>query len=351
MQTTRIAGALGLLCLAALLAGPGCAGGDGGQDAGPDARDGGEDGDARDGGDDGDGEAPALWPWCPAPSAYQGGSWDHAAQVDDGALYCVLNQGATVEEDLGAKARLRIVPGSYPLPAASGQVDLLLPVCLELPGGQGSELSGPGPLAVTAEPYHQGRRLTWRLEQPLLAGGRSWAFELFVTLYTYDAAAGLPILALSDRLMLHEPWGELYLSFRLGHAELGYPWPLLPCLPANSNRRVERVTFDRGWLEVWHDVVHDAEYGGGGPAILSRGFGALDGVAFDQQDYYKLGHLIAHHNWGGTFLVMFDEPVGSVCGLKLCVPSQDGGGPDPGAWAMGCDLQPIEELAGLVLEP
>ncbi|HOX45279.1 MAG TPA: hypothetical protein PK668_16910 [Myxococcota bacterium] len=345
------------LALAAVLAsaGPGCQGGsepgDGGQDAeadgqGEDGRDEGSGADVPDGGD-----AEGLWPWCPDPSAYVGGGWDHLARVDDQALYCVLNQGATVEEDLALKARLRLVPGAYPLPREGLEAACLLPACLELPGGVGSELAGEGWLAVAVEPSGQGQHLTWQLAEPLQAGGRPWSVEISASMYTYSAAAGVPELVLSNRLTRYEAWGELYTSLRLTHAELPYPWQLLPCRPDTESHRQDRATFDRGWMEVWHDVVDDVPSGGGAPAVLARGFGELDGVAFDQRDYFKLGHLIAHHNWGGTFLVMLDTPIGQACGLKLAIPSLDGGGPDPAAWTVGCDLAPLEELTGLVTGP
>jgi hypothetical protein len=343
-----------LCLLAALSAGFGC-GGSGAQDAGVDAADGGPDGggdvQAPDGGDDGGGggDGALLWPWCPDPSAYIGGPWTYQARVDERALYCAVNMGATVEEDLTLKARLRLVPGTYALPWEDGPYALWLPACLELPGGVGSQFSGAGSLAVDIEAYGEGSHASFLLEQPVSAGGSPWAITLDVSQYAYQGAP--PELPLSDWLTSTAAGGEIYLFLRLSNAQLAYPWTLVPCLPAHTSRRVSRVTFDRGWMEVWHDPVDDLPSGGGGPAVFQRGTGELDGVAFDQRDYFRLAHLIAHHNWGGTFLVMFDAPIGAACGIKLCIPSVDGGGPELGAWTVDCSPAVLEALAGLSVQP
>jgi hypothetical protein len=319
---------------------------DGGVDAADevqDGQDGGEDGDA--GSADGDGGDPFLWDWCPDPSAYVGGNWNYQASVTDQALFCVINQGFSVEEAMGSKAQLRVVPGSYPLPQEDGTYPLLIPACIRVPENVESQHAGEGLLTVTTEYIGDYPYVHYAVSQPMMVGIQPWTIEMNFSIY--NPGNPYPDLVLDNRLSEWEGGHEISKSYILDNEVLDYPWWAFPCLPASANRRETGGTFDRGQINVWNDVIYDIPSGGHAPAILQRGWGELDGTAFDQEDYFKLSHLPAHHNWGGSFLVMFEQPIGPACGIKLCIPSMDGGGPDLGAWTVDCSLDTIDQLTGL----
>jgi hypothetical protein len=265
------------------------------------------------------------------------------------ALHCVINQGYTVEEAYENKARLRIVPGTYPVPDTDGDYGLVIPACIEIADNVGSEHAGVGALSVTSQPLGQGTQFEYQLEQPMLVGGQAWTIG--ISIHMYVSSSPHPEVIFSNYLNRYENGNEVFVGYRLDNGAVDYPWWVLPCEPLNYGRREDRATFDRGEITVIHDVHWDVGSAGGAPAIFQHGFGELDGIAFDQEDYFKLAHIIAHHNWGGTFLVVFDQPIGQACAIKIQIPSQDGGGPDQGAWTLDCNLDPIDELDGFTPVP
>jgi hypothetical protein len=83
---------------------------------------------------DGDGDSgPAqIWEWCPSSSDFQGGNWAATLRVTQDALYCAaFDEARTLEDELRLKARLRLVPGDYPMPENDLEGDILFPICIE----------------------------------------------------------------------------------------------------------------------------------------------------------------------------------------------------------------------------
>ena len=53
------------------------------------------------------------------------------------------------------------------------------------------------------------------------------------------------------------------------------------------------------------------------PSAFVRAEGTLDGQDFVQTDYFKLLYNPTHHHSSQAFAVLFDEPIGEACGLKV----------------------------------
>jgi hypothetical protein len=268
--------------------------------------------------------------------------------VTDEALFCVVNQGWTVQEAMGNKAQVRWIPDVYPLPDANGTYAVMLPACIRIPGGEESRHDSTGSLTVTTS-SNGVRSIQYDFTQPMRMGTRQWDIGMNAQLYFPGDKP--PQLVISNQLTWYESGTEITVWYNLGVEGFDRPWRAFPCDPANYTARVTAASFDRGSLTVEAHIYWEVPSGGQAPAILRRGHGELDGVPFGQRDYDRLSHLPAHHNWGGSFLVMFDQPIGSACGIQLDVPSVDGGGPLLGAWTVDCHLAPIEELTGLEVAP
>jgi hypothetical protein len=299
--------------------------------------------------DDGtDGTDTGLWEWCPDASEYIGGAWDYQAIVTNDALLCVVNQGRTVEQAMRNKAQLRLVASSYPLPDTDGTYAVMIPACIRVPGREESHHAGEGVLTVSSRDIG-GTIRQYEFTQPMRVGLQRW--DAGWNAHLYFPGGVQPQIIFDNRLNRFEGGTEVFVGYRLGVEGFEQAWQTLPCDPAMANLRVTIATFDRGSLTVEADVYSEVAFGGHAPAILRRVHGELDGVPIDQNDYDRLSHLPAHHNWGGSFLVMFEEPIGQACGIKLDVPSIDGGGPSLGAWTVDCDLAPLAELTGLIVAP
>jgi len=81
------------------------------------------------------------------------------------------------------------------------------------------------------------------------------------------------------------------------------------------------------------------------PALFQGAVGELDGTPFMQHDFYRLIYSAGHHHFVRDFAVLFDEPIGEACGIKV-----EGFEPfhefTPTRFStIRCDLSDIEERA------
>jgi hypothetical protein len=53
------------------------------------------------------------------------------------------------------------------------------------------------------------------------------------------------------------------------------------------------------------------------PGAFTGATGTWQGQAFEQLDYFKLIYVPFHHHFTRSFIVLFDEPIGGACGLRL----------------------------------
>lgn len=289
--------------LIACLGASGC-NGSSGKDAGVDAGDDAGDDAGVDAGGDAGGE------WCPAD--YRGGGWTSGMtlRVEAGAEYCyTFDSTVGAQEQMALKARVLFVPGSYEIPAENGEFDLDVPVCLQFPEpGAEPRIEGAG--RVT-----QDIRTDWfsmSICQPL----RDGAGEVFWL--STSLGGGFP--PAGDTLVLDErstdpisgSW-SVRLS-REGCGSLVERRYFQSCHYSWIDPQFHNVQFEGGEvsLELRIAMVDATMFG-----LFPRATGVLDGTAFEQADYWKLAFHSVLHFFLCDFIILFDQPIGGACGLKI----------------------------------
>jgi hypothetical protein len=113
---------------------------------------------------------------------------------------------------------------------------------------------------------------------------------------------------------------------------------------------------------TWTLNTHTVEFDGGNiilelrlgenttqtaPGMFEHAYGYFDGGAFDSDDYFQLIYRPTHHHFQRNFAVIFDAPIGKVCGLKIedIDAIDDDTKPTAVVHTINCDLSNIEERA------
>jgi hypothetical protein len=316
-------------------------GGSAGDDGGQAGDDGGSAGD--DGGQAGDDGPLPEWSYCPEASDYVGGDWPWTLKIVDESVYCAtFNEARTLKEEYEAKARMKIVPGDYPLPSENGTYPFLLPVCFEMrePGTQ-PHLNGEGTIEANHSEVNEGIQYRFTIDQPLqTAGGVDWNYHLELNAWKPLAQTEIEILDGAYQ----DPYG-IFITNMLCQLEDCWSWPSYQfesCHFDSARHQYHTVDFEGGQI-VLHVMMGDS-MASTEPAAFVRGNGNLNGTNFDQQDYYKLIYNPEHHHFARDFAVLFDQPIGGACGLKAT--SMDMYEPNNyGAlYTINCDLSEIAEL-------
>jgi hypothetical protein len=105
------------------------------------------------------------------------------------------------------------------------------------------------------------------------------------------------------------------------------------------------VTFDGGTVEVelWLGDSFDIT----GPCTFARAAGVLDGVPFDVVDFFRLAYRPGHHHFDRHFAIVFDEPIGAACALRVEEVDDLEGTTTAVVSLAACDLGVIETRATL----
>ncbi|MBN2193713.1 MAG: hypothetical protein JW751_12920 [Polyangiaceae bacterium] len=322
-----------------LLAGAGCRGGtDGGTNATGDSGathvgDGGASGGAT------GGAGGSASQDCPDSSDYVGDpSWPLALEVTEQFEFCGKFGSRTLEQELAAKAKLRIPVGRYALPSTPGTRDFALPVCIERAPGMASPVySGAGQLTTTtytADPYVL---YTHRLAQPITTmDAGTWSLE---GIFEFGGVMG------SDpEPLVFDGSGSLDPSSRLiltcdgdGCEPLRDVW-FMACSPTVGRLIRTTVTFDGGQVSLYVRIVQ-IETTGDIAAFLEAS-GTLGATPFDQTSYWKLAFSAGHHLMTQDFAVLFDDPIDGACGLEV----RDDRADLPTVATIACDLSVIASL-------
>jgi hypothetical protein len=280
---------------------------------------------------------------CPAASAYVGdSSWSLTLTASEGAVYCTrFHEGRTLQEELAAKVQLRVVPGTYPLPATESAHPFVLPLCLALRAGPGPALSGAdGSITHNTSVFGEDTYHRLQFEQPLV--GASVAGDFSGT----QRGAVLPSAHLDGSA--YDPFGES-----------GFSYGFSVCLRSSCEPGTE-IYFDSCTHEGSSVHLHDVQLADGDhvtfelrvgqspastePAAYVRAEGQFRGTRFDQRDFFKLVYNPSHHHFERHFAVLFDAPIDGACGIEVeGLEPWDNYQPDT-AYTVDCELNRLNPL-------
>lgn len=302
------------------------------------------DGDVTDGDSDEEQDA-AYWDWCPSAEDYQGGNWDWALDVKEGALYCSrFEEGRSLETEMENKAKLRFISGTFPIPDAVGDYSMRLPVCIKfLEGSNHPLLAEAGDLSIAINEEYG--NLDIHLIQPMVDGNQNdWQLDLRVQVPLSEA----PSIRLDGVHPLLAFGNDRFISIDLckGDCQNSYQdrrW-FDSCSFVNAPLHKHHVTFDGG--QVHYDMRVGFSFASTEPGLFVRAYGQLGDTAFKQTDFWKLIYRPRHHHFAADYAVIFDAPISGACGLKTIGLSrwldED---PQAHMYSINRDLSSIEELS------
>ena len=265
---------------------------------------------------DTDADTDADWSSCPDASAWVGDeAWTGQVVATEEAVYCGgIDESRTLEEELAAKAMLKVVAGTWKVPVEEGDYDFALPVCAMRSWTEPlAEVDGAGSTAVTRNTW-SGTTYTYvRGGQPMISGSSGgWTLDHTLVLVGDEGATPEP-LTLDGHANDPETGAGISLSmYPDGHATtIGFT----PCMDPSWTKDAHTVTFDGGDVQLDLYLGHDISITA--PAAFTRAVGTLDGTDFDVRGYFDLVYKADHHHFGRHFAVIFDEPINGACALRV----------------------------------
>jgi hypothetical protein len=248
------------------------------------------------------------------------------------------NENRTLEQELAAKAKMRIPAGTYPLPDSVGSFPFAWPVCFEFPPGkEAPRFAGAGQLALQRSTFSPTEYYTYRGSQPLKSS-QSNTLVLDITLSNQTTVgASLTPLVLDGGPP--EQFGKRQADFAICQAatcsglwnEVGF----YSCNSSSDRLIRDTITFNGG--QVVLELRVGQSMGSTEPSSFVAASGTLDGVPFTQNDYWKLVYRPGHHHFVRSYAVLFTTPIAGACGIKIESVS------DPGisVHTVNCDLSNI----------
>ncbi len=287
---------------------------------------------------------------CPDSTDYVGDpTWPHQLRVTDAAEYCgAFDEMRDLEQEYAAKAKIRVAPGTYPLSETVGSYDFALPICFEFrPGLAVPHFAGAGTVETSRNenPLRDYLCHTQQFEQPLRSpSAETWILRGHFS-YWEMAQPPQPLPQVLDGSPL-DVWGDT------GHAASlllckGEEWDdvrdvRFGACAADYPTSLVHITFEGGQVTFELGIT-----GGVGTqemlSVFREASGTLDGTPFSQTDYFKLVYSADHHHFIRDFAVLFDEPIGDACGLKVLeLIAYDPTTTLPQAFTIDCQLGDIE---------
>lgn len=292
-----------------------------------------------------------IEPDCPDDTDFVGDpAWPHRLEVTDGAEYCgAFDEMRNLDQEFAVKAKIRIAPGNYPLADTTGTYAVALPVCFEgKPGTVMPSFAGAGEVEVlwSDNPINSSASYSHVFNQPLSASDTgTWTFQGY-TSYWETADPPRPLPPPLDGTPL-DAWGDTGHATELwlceGNSCDEWDDVRFEACDADYPLELNRVTFEGGEVTFELGIT-----GGVGTqemlSVFPRASGTLDGTPFSQTDYFRLVYSADHHHFVRSVAVLFDQPIGGACGLKVLdvvahVPTST----LPRAFTIDCDLSDLEE--------
>jgi hypothetical protein len=226
-----------------------------------------------------------------------------------------------VRRTMGIRALVRFAPGEYRLPTAEGSYTGRLPVCAQIADiGPPLELGPAGNIWVSVWGEYSSVGYEQAMYDEL---GQEWTLRM-----SFGGTAGVVRLQ-SASLVSGDR--RLNLISNAPHEWYVYDYSR------------HKVTFTRGYL---HSEFISSWGGTPSSGIIYRAEGELDGVVFEQDDYWRLTNNFYHHFFGADWAVFFDSPIGSACGIMVINGEPVGLGwewPDPTVSTILCDFTVDQE--------
>lgn len=227
-------------------------------------------------------------------------------------MYCAaFAETRLFSQELVAKTRLRLRPGTYRLPDSGTGHQFALPLWLETASGMLA--FGAGTLGYTRT---DGATLTthrFAFTQPLTVGSR----ELRATI-SLQQPLGAPVAFTLSGEHFDSSTG-IYLGLVVCQtgATCGAPDDVYfdACASDSYSIRLHRFEFDNGLVEF--ELQLGSALAGTSPYAFVRAAGTFAGAAFDQKDYFKLIYQAGHHHYPRHFAVLFDEMIAGVGGIEV----------------------------------
>jgi hypothetical protein len=328
-------------------------GGDPEPDSGPTAdsgnpSDAGADEDSGPGDDDAGEEpdpSPGPWQGCPDGDDFAGAeNGPHTLHATEAAVYCAMfDEARTLEDELAAKAMLRVAPGSYGLPGADA-ASFALPLCIRFRNEPHPELQTPGAVTYTTSELGSGTSHVYDWAQPTAIGTSTR--ELQVRFEIVEAGSATPSITLDGENV--PPFDETLdrASFKLCDDPATCYSGLIfeSCTFENAIVQLHSVSLGSdGSLDL--ELHIGDSFASTEPGAFVRAAGTFRGQSFDQRDYWRLVYSPEHHHFARDFAVLFDAPIGDACGIEIAQlePGTDNLVPDE-AYAIDCELDRIETL-------
>lgn len=252
------------------------------------------------------------WAWCEEEG--QGLGSGATLQITASALYCGgSDEGRELSDERAAKVQLYLPPQTLSLPTETTEGAFTLPACLRAaPEAEGPRSSGPGTLSLRVDTYGSETWHELTLTQPLEdSSGQTWT----LTLSSWGEGSPAQVVVDGD---YPDPFagGGVTLSACPGDCTDYSAWrSLLSCTFASEDSDQHTFVFEGGELVL--DLRIGQSMASTEPAMLVGARGTLDGVDFEQTDYWSLVYNPEHHHFSRDAQVWLPSPIGEVCALEV----------------------------------
>jgi hypothetical protein len=250
--------------------------------------------------------------------------------VPEGTLLCAVPAGgASPSETFASLIQVMVAADEYPLPIEA-TTPYTLPICL-----RGRE--GPLPAPVSGN-----------LRYMMFTSGdttyRRWWADRSIPDGTLSFRIAAPStesrIAIERAPSLHSPT-----SIDVAIDGAATNSALFVC--GGTANQFFSITHARGSVSMSVRVVTVGVAGGVPSGFMTSATGTLDGQSFTEDEYWNVVYMGGHHGWVHGFLIRFDEPIGTTCGLSIRMESY----PDPSGTVtlLDCALEPGEMLPSIAV--
>jgi hypothetical protein len=256
---------------------------------------------------------------CPTSADFVGSkSWLGKVQVTDSAEYCgTSEENRTLEQELAAKAKLRIAAGTYPLPDQGGSYSFAWPVCFEFPSGkEAPRFAGAGQMQLQRAAYSTEEFYTYRESQPLTSS-QSGQLTFIGDLNNLSTPGVSPTPLVLDGGPPPELGSRQYAFLICQGKDCTGKWDEVDFYSCGSSKdRLVRDTITFSGGQVVFELRIGQSMASTEPSSFVLASGNLDGTPFTQNDYWKLVYRPDHHHFTRHYAVLFENAIAGACGLK-----------------------------------